>query len=448
MAKNHPYIGKPDYQFWNKEPAIATGEKFDPIVKVSFSLDAEEPIATAGSCFAQHVAKELQRVGFNYLVTETPHPIIPQPIAEKYHYGAFTARYGNLYTARQLRQLLERAYGRFDPVERAWVGAGGALVDPFRPQIHPGGFINDVELEADRTKHLAAVRTAIESLSCFVFTLGLTEAWVDRRDGAVFPLAPGVAGGSFDPDLYAFKNFTVAEVIEDMQWSLAFIRQVNPAAKFILTVSPVPLNATYMDRHVFVSTVYSKSVLRVAAEALTEVFDNCDYFPSFEIVNNPYHRERFFAEDCREVRPEGVAYVMKLFLKHYANLDVDLIEGEASVVRREAAKSAKAIASERKAEREERQRLRAERQRQREERVRQRELAKQEREERRRQGQQGRRRPDGKRAEGAPGSAQARKQGGQTVEPAGKASKQADDFLEEMKRLNDILCDEESISNS
>lgn len=443
MAKNHPYLGKPNYQFWNKEPAIASGNNFDPIVKVSFSLDSKEPIATAGSCFAQHVAKELQRVGFNYLVTETPHPIIPPAVAEKYHYGAFTARYGNLYTARQLRQLLERAYGLFDPVDRAWMGSKGSLVDPFRPQIHPGGFVNEVELEADRTKHLAAVREAVETLSCFVFTLGLTEAWVDQRDGAVFPLAPGVAGGWFDPDLYAFKNFSVTEVIEDMQWSLDFIRQKNPAAKFILTVSPVPLNATYVDRHVFVSTIYSKSVLRVAAEAVTEAFENCDYFPSYEIVNNPYHHERFFAEDCREVRPEGVAYVMKLFLKHYANLEVELPEVPAPAARPAAANAGAAKGPGRQADWQERQRQRVERLRQREERIRQREQAKQEREERRRQGQKG------PAAKGGPGAAaQAGKQGGKGAEPAAKAAKQKDSFLEEMERLNDILCDEESISNS
>jgi hypothetical protein len=37
---------------------------------------------------------------------------------------------------------------------------------------------------------------------------------------------------------------------------------VNPKAKIIVTVSPVPLIATYVDRHVLVSNCYSKAALR------------------------------------------------------------------------------------------------------------------------------------------------------------------------------------------
>ena len=38
-----------------------------------------------------------------------------------------------------------------------------------------------------------------EQSEIFIFTLGLTEAWRSKKDGAVFPLAPGVSAGSFDP---------------------------------------------------------------------------------------------------------------------------------------------------------------------------------------------------------------------------------------------------------
>ncbi len=421
MAKNHPYLGKPDYQFWAREPAIVDRAGFDPINQVSFSLTPDEPIVTAGSCFAQHVAKQLQKVGFNYLVTEKPHPIIPSDIAQEFHYGAFTARYGNLYTARQLRQLLERAYGLFEPQESAWAGKMGRLVDPFRPQIQPGGFLNEAELEADRSRHLAAVREAVETLSCFIFTLGLTEGWIDTRDGTVFPLAPGVAGGLFDAERYAFKNFSVAEVTEDLQWSLDFIRAKRPEAKFIITVSPVPLNATYLDRHVFVSTTYSKSVLRVAAEEVTQATPLCDYFPSYEIVNNPYHAKTFFAKDRREVTPSGVAYVMGLFLKHYANITPE--ESRPNRHRRAAQARAQASGATAPVERVSLTHGLLDRETRTAERPGKTDKASLRREAKRRRA-----------ASNEPGKR------------AGKKSGQ-DNYLKEMERLNDILCDEESIDN-
>ncbi len=420
MDRPHPYIGKPDYQFWANEPAIESRKGFDPVVGVSFPLAREEPIAAAGSCFAQHVSKVLQHVGFNFLVTEEAHPIIPDRVAQKYHYGSFTARYGNIYTARQLRQLLERAFGRFEPLEACWIGPEGGLVDPFRPQIHPGGFINRRELEIDRDRHLAAVRKAFESLSCFIFTLGLTEAWVDRRDGAVFPLAPGVAGGTFDPELFEFKNFTVAEVTQDLQWSFDFIRSINRGAKFIVTVSPVPLNATYLDQHVFLSSVYSKSVLRVAAGTVCEATENCDYFPSYEIVNNPYHRFSAFAENCREVTPEGVAHVMQVFLKHYADLDVMNREKDIELIAKRPRTAAKVLAirlglMEPKSAWEGK-------------------------------GGPAENGPDREvAAQQDTATAAAKGAGGQKKQRKPPARK--DGFLEEMEELNDLLCDEERLTN-
>ena len=317
IGMSHPYVGRPDYQFWKKAPGHEGLNELDPVVRISFTIKQSDPVVTAGSCFAQHVSRYLANSGFNFLVTENAHPIIPERYHAALNYGLFTARYGNIYSARQLRQLLERAYGLFQPIETVWPVADGYVVDPFRPQIQQIGFLSQRELDADRVKHFAAVRGAIETLSVFVFTLGLTEAWEDRRDHSVFPLAPGVAGGRYDPDLHAFVNFTVDEVVRDLIYALDFIRSRNPGARFILTVSPVPLAATAVDRHVLVSTSASKAVLRVAADLVAASLPLTDYFPSYEIITSPHARGSYYEEDCRSVTQQGVDHVMRLFLNHY-----------------------------------------------------------------------------------------------------------------------------------
>lgn len=320
MSKRHPYVGRPDYQFWRKEPALDDMRLFDPVGTPSFRIGLEDKVVTAGSCFAQHVARFLANAGFDFLVTEQPHPLLTKSVAATLNYGLFSARYGNIYSTRQLRQLLQRAYGEFEPLDRAWQRPDGRWVDPFRPQILPGGYVSAREVELDREIHLAAVRRAIDEMSVFVFTLGLTETWMDRRDGAAYPLAPGVAGGMYDPEIHEFRNLDVGEVAADLQWSFDFIRARNPAARFIVTVSPVPLNATAVDRHVAVSTAYSKAVLRIAAEQVTAAMPLCDYFPSYEIITSPFTRAKYFEDDAREIRSSGVKHVMSLFLRHYADL--------------------------------------------------------------------------------------------------------------------------------
>jgi hypothetical protein len=313
----HPYKTLPDRAFWRKSVSRPHPDDVDPVSDFNLKITSDMRVATAGSCFAQHIARHLQGAGFNYYVAETGHPILPEDLRKKHGYGTFSARYANIYTARQLRQLIERATGQFTPEEPAWIDADGTVRDPFRPAIQPGNFISVAEMEADRRQHLATVREMLETLDVFVFTLGLTECWESRADGAVFPLCPGVEGGRFDEERYAFRNQTLDEVVADMQGALALLSELNPKAQVILTVSPVPLMATAApDRHVLTATTYSKSVLRVAAETLRTNNEHVHYFPSYEVITGSYARGRYFAEDLRNVTEEGVSHVMRLFLQH------------------------------------------------------------------------------------------------------------------------------------
>jgi len=313
----HPYEDAPAYAFWRRSVADMPLHEVDPVIRAEFAISKTDRVATAGSCFAQNISRYLQQQGFNFYVAEKAHPIVSRQLAHQYNYGTFSARYGNIYTARQLVQLLKRADDEFRPEEDIWETEDGRFIDPFRPQIQPDGFSTRTEYSADRATHLAKVRGLIEQLDVLVFTLGLTECWRSRADGAVFPLCPGVAGGTFDPARHEFINFGVDEIAGDLLESIDWIRKRNTKAKIILTVSPVPLIATAENRHVLVSTAYSKSVLRVAAEMVSTARPAVAYFPSYEIVAGSFNKGRYFANDLRSVTEEGVSHVMRLFLKHY-----------------------------------------------------------------------------------------------------------------------------------
>lgn len=321
----HPYGALPAGAFWRRAVAEVPPAEVDPVAAAPFRIGRGDRVATAGSCFAQHIARHLRDAGFRFLVTETPHPVVARQDVERFGYGLFTARYGNLYTSRQLLQLFQRAYGTFTPRDDAWTEPDGRLIDPFRPAIQPGGFLSAAEQRADRQHHFACVREAFETLDVLVFTLGLTECWVSRDDGAAYPLCPGVSGGRFDPARHAFVNLTVADVVADMTAFLGLLRSVNPGARVVLTVSPVPLAATYGGQHVLAATTYSKAVLRVAAETLAREAPDVAYFPSFEIITGAPSRGAYFAEDCRSVTEAGVAHVMRCFMRHFAEADAAVL---------------------------------------------------------------------------------------------------------------------------
>ncbi len=313
----NPYSNAPAYRVWPRAVGAPAQADVDPMLPPLFAIAPTDRIVTAGSCFAQHIGRHLAARGFTHLITEPAHPILDEDTARAFNYGIYAARYGNIYTARQLLQLFRRAHGQFTPAEDCWRD-GGAFHDPFRPAIQPGGFATAAEFVLDRARHFAAARRAFAEADVLIFTLGLTECWESAADGAVFPLCPGTVAGAFDPARHVLRNLTVDEVAADLRAFAAALAVVNTHARIILTVSPVPLMATAELQHVLAATTYSKAVLRVAAETICRE-GLATYFPSYEIITGAHARDSYYAADCRTITEAGVAHVMASFFRHFAN---------------------------------------------------------------------------------------------------------------------------------
>lgn len=308
---NNPYKNQPDRAFWERAVARPECRSVRPIGQTFPIISKDTKVATAGSCFAQHVARAMVSDGLNYHVTETAPAEMDKETADALGFGLFSARYGNIYSSRQLLQLMQRAYGDLDPLEIAWPVKGG-YVDPFRPNIGEI-FESPDAVKAARTAHLAKVREMFETLDVFIFTMGLTEVWIDLRDGAAFPVAPAAVSSDINARVFGFVNLDYDSVRREMNEFLVFLGRINPTAHVVLTVSPVPLIATYTDSDVLSATTYSKSVLRAVAGDLATCFDHVLYFPSFEIITGNHACGAYFATDLRSVRPEGVEHVMRVF---------------------------------------------------------------------------------------------------------------------------------------
>lgn len=304
-----PYATLPARRFWSR--AVSRG--YDPRTVPDTPVPLVTPgdkVMSAGSCFAANLIPYLRAGGLTYLVTERRHPMFERLRPDAFGYDAFSAAYGNVYTVRQMLQLVLRARGKFKPQEDRWP-IDGTVIDPFRPGLrYPAR--SDREFDILTRRHLAAVRTALKECTVLIFTLGLTEAWVSSADGAVFPACPGTIAGTFDPARHAFHNFTIDEVRDDLDALVAEFRRMNRRARIILTVSPVPLVATATDRHVVTATTYSKAVLRIAAEHATRHRDVV-YFPAYEIVTSSA-ADDCFEPDRRSVSKKAIDTVIDAFL--------------------------------------------------------------------------------------------------------------------------------------
>ena len=323
---DNPYKSLPNSSFWRRSVSSLSYQEVDPVVKGKYVIKKSDKVATAGSCFAQHVSKRLVGVGFKWINEEPSLFGMSASVAAEYSYDIYSARYGNVYTSTQLLQMFKRAFNMQEYNSEPWISDDGKFIDPYRPYVEPKGFESLSAYEVDLKKHLSAVKKMFCELDIFVFTLGLTECWVRSEDSAVLPFHPGVLNVPYSSDEYQFKNLSVDQVQNDLIEFKKLLETVNPGAKILLTVSPVPLIATYSGGHVLTQTVYSKSVLRVAAEQFSSLYDSVAYFPSYEIIASHYNRGAYYAEDLREVEASGVDHVMRLMLKYYTENPQSIVD--------------------------------------------------------------------------------------------------------------------------
>ena len=318
MASKSPYESLPPSSFWrtgvaDQHPLTAKG-----LYTKKFAIEPTDLIATAGSCFAQHIAKKLTQNGFSVIQNEPSPPHLSEANAQKFGYGIFSARFGNIYVVRQLLQLLQEALGKRTPTaeEIVWEN-DGRFYDALRPSVEPTGLESPALVMTHRESHIKHVRRMFRKMNVFVFTLGLTECWVNKATGTVYPTCPGTIAGQFDPEKYEFKNLTFEETYNDFLRFRNLIKLQNPTARFILTVSPVPLTATASGTHVLSATTYSKSVLRAVAGQLYAEFEDVEYFPSYEIISSPWSRGYFYEPNLRSINPGGVDVVMNTFFSQH-----------------------------------------------------------------------------------------------------------------------------------
>jgi len=307
-----PYDQLPDEAFWR--PAVANKSMFDlnDIWDPKFNISPEHKVVTYGSCFSQHLGRHLSDRAFTWLITEPPPRGLSESNAHLFNYNVFSCRTGNIYTTSLLKQWVDWALGKVELPDEIW-REGERCYDPFRPRIEPEGFISEEELILSRNQTITSFKAAINQADYFIFTMGLTETWANRKFGYEYPMCPGTAAGEFNKDEHVYSNQRTSQIIQALESAIDLMRQVNKKLKFILTVSPVPITATNSGNHVLVANMDSKSTLRAVAGQLSANRPYIDYFPGYELVNSPPFRGAFYGPNQRNVSSAGVNFVMDVF---------------------------------------------------------------------------------------------------------------------------------------
>lgn len=266
-------------------------------------ITKKTPLASAGSCFALEIAHELQHGEFNYVVTErNSKGLLSKDTSVP---SDASAAWGIIFNTPSFRQLVERAFGLRRLPRILWQ-LQNYYMDPFREEMR---FASVDEYLANYDSHTEAARTAFMQAEVLIITLGLNEIWSFKMDGSVFARSPWRIAPSF----VECRTLSVEENVRDLELMLKILREHNPNLQLIVSLSPVPLHATFLydQYHVVEANTHSKAVLRVAAQEFVEKHEGVYYFPSFELVT--YGFENPWDTDHRHVNRIVVARVMEMF---------------------------------------------------------------------------------------------------------------------------------------
>lgn len=317
-----PYDGLPDRAYWRTAVASRRPGRLRDLYAPRFAIGRDTAILTAGSCFAQHVHRDLKAAGFAVIESEPAPEGVDPAVAQRFFYGTFSARYGNIYNPRQFLNLLREAAGEWAPAHPVWTREG-RFFDALRPNVDPDGHATRASVEAARADHLQAVTIAIGQAQVVILTLGLTETWQHAPSGTIYPTAPGVIADA--PDGYgidghgiSFLNLGHDAIVADVRAILDRLRALTPGVKLLLTVAPGPLVATASGQHVLPASTACKAILRAAVATLTDADPDIDYFPSYEIITNPAAKGAFFQPNLRHPTPKGVSAVIGQFMAAHA----------------------------------------------------------------------------------------------------------------------------------
>ncbi|MCA0429112.1 MAG: GSCFA domain-containing protein [Bacteroidetes bacterium] len=118
---------------------------------------------------------------------------------------------------------------------------------------------------------------------------------------------------------YIFK-LSDSEFINNVIQALV---KVNPKIKLIFTVSPVIHIKDGIEENYL-----SKSTLRLLIEQICSEFNQCFYFPAYELVNADLRDYRFYKEDLAHPNQMAIEYIYSKFKYCYFNEETIKISNE------------------------------------------------------------------------------------------------------------------------
>ena len=297
-----------DAAHWDRKIGRFKGGDIDLTLKPRFILPGDSKIFCIGSCFARSIEEFFILKGFDVLSKRASCPIEEWP--------ARPNGYLNKFTTHAMVQDLEWLTKPPADFRETFCEDKGGWLDL---QLAPGTGAVPLERCLERRRYVTEdYFPRIAKADLVVLTLGLNEVWHDDEQGLWLNAAPSWHKVK-SSKRYSFHSTDVAENLAQLERFRDIVKTMNPAARILVTVSPVPLSTTFSGRDIGIANTLSKAVLRAAAESFYRAHDDVDYFPSYEFVTLR-ERAQAYQADYLHVEPGVVREIVGKAIQTYFDI--------------------------------------------------------------------------------------------------------------------------------
>jgi tetratricopeptide (TPR) repeat protein len=234
---------------------------------------------------------------------------------------------GSCFARNLAKSLLDRGYAAFHMEISEYINttfANKVFVDWLSGvDIDPAIRDRIVELlpaQWSKENTLEVIRTA----GVFILTLGVAPAFFDRVTGDFVLPRPSALNSRVLAEKYLFRTTSVKENVDNVLYLINFIRSISPDIKIVVTVSPVPIVASFEFESAVQADCLSKSTMRLVAHEVVNNsnLENILYWPSFEVFRwAGSNASNFYAADdgaAWHVSEEKVAGTIKAFVDMFS----------------------------------------------------------------------------------------------------------------------------------
>ncbi len=253
-----------------------------------------------GSCFSDNIGACFSELKFQTCIN--PHGVMYNPVSD----------------ADCLRALMQQE----EPSEDVLVNQNGL----WHSLMHHGRFssFEKLELLSNIEEQTKKGHEFLKEADFLFLTFGTSWVYEWKENGQIISNCHKIPAAAFNR-----YRLEVDEIVEIYKKLLVELYSINPQLKIVFTVSPV--------RHLkdgAHENQLSKSVLHLAVYQLCRMFEKCDYFPSYELIQDELRDYRFYDADMVHINQTGIDYVWEKIHESWVSDEAKKIIKDVSQINR------------------------------------------------------------------------------------------------------------------